>query len=86
MGNVLELLIFAAELGKRSDPVRLTAVRVPPSPSRHIYNPLTIMVALLVWWHLIGRGNTSSRLTERSLNHRPVDRTMDKNVSVEAPE
>src|SRR3984893_8322691 len=24
--------------------------------------------------HLIGSGNTSSRLTERSLNHRPVDR------------
>src|ERR1700730_6962738 len=27
-----------------------------------------------VCWHLIGSGNTPSRLTERSLNHRPVDR------------
>src|ERR1700692_2013993 len=42
-----------------------------PSPSRHIYKSLTIAV---VRRHLIGSGNTPSRLTERSLNHRPVDR------------
>src|SRR6202007_708024 len=42
-----------------------------PSPSRHIYKSLTIAV---VRRHLIGSRNSPSRLTERSLNHRPVDR------------
>ena len=45
-----------------------------PSPSRHIYRPLTIPVALLDLPAFDRSGNLSSRLTERSLNHRPVDR------------
>ena len=33
----------------------------------------------------MGLGNIPSRLTERSLNHRPVDRIAVENASVEAP-
>jgi hypothetical protein len=44
------------------------------SPSRHISKALTTSVLFGGLWLLIGFGNTSSRLTERSLNQRPVDR------------
>jgi hypothetical protein len=60
----LELLVFVAKLvpgaGLLLIPSGFTAVRVRPSPSRHIYNPLTIAIAFArlvafdrVWQHLV---------------------------------
>jgi hypothetical protein len=43
------------------------------SPSRHICKALTIALLFRGLWLLIGFGNIPSRLTERSLNQRPVD-------------